>query len=485
MFSVRLVEKFDRIDELIRLGQIDLAKNEFLKINIKSFDSKVLASAAKLARRLGLTDEALRLLHKRVRTTLDASPEELSEYAVSLIRAGYYREGDELLNRKELAKMPQTKYFQAFSAIYKWNYEDSLLLLRQYLAEAELSSYERLVAEVNSAASLIYLGFPKTETEYYLNELLAEARKQNAVRLEANLMELAAQNYLYHDDESSAEKLLHAATGRLSSDSSFDAFFIKKWKILMKVKSNPNRLEFIREAIEFRRQAQQNEHWEVARDIDFHLGIWNRNRSILMHQYFGTPHLGYRKRLVRFGTPEYSEQDYYDWRLLSKKRPDKIIDLKTGEYFQTQLKGQDLKVLQALACDFYRPARVSRIFESVFAGEYYDPLSSPNRTHKAVHRLKNEIRKLDWPINIQNIDGYCLSAVEGLGIRSYLNYHIEDSFYSKLKEVFGDNVFTSEQVATLFAMPKRSTQKKLGDLSYDLKLEKIGRGPSTKYKIKR
>ena len=484
--------KFSAIDQKIKSGEIAAAREQLKVLSGKSKSRPDKLIISELSRRVGLPESALHLLFKHVREIGDATAEEKFEYALSLMKLGYYREGRELLERAELRALDRSLYYSAFADIYHWDYESAEKKLAVYRKQ-NLPEYEALVVDVNLLACKVMAGNPSDAVLKDIELILKVGGKLNAYRLMANALELSAQYSLYAGLNDSAEKALKQAGKILSEDSSIDGFFIKKWRSLSDLKEHRNEKKFVDRVLATRKEAFQLSYWEVARDIDFHLGLWNRNRSVTSHLYFGTPFEHYRKRVAKYFGPAVTREQTYTWRLNQPSRPKLMLDLDsgdlvtaaTGKNIACELSGNThfLRTLRSLSRDFYRPARISSMAEVLYPGEYFEPHSTQNKVHQTIHRLRTALLKAKVPLEVTERDGYKLVTSEPFGLVSYMNYSDNEDPAKMLKQKFHHNLFTSEEASIVLNMSKRGVQTLLGDLVADNRLQKIGLGRSVKYKF--
>lgn len=479
---------FKNIDELIKAAKISEAEKiisaEVKKIRKRS--EKLIF--AEFARRIGNPELALRLLYPRVRVYKDATATESTEYALSLARLGYFNEGLGLLNRKELQSAPQIDFYRAFGDIYRWDYESAEVKLKRYL-KCRMSDYERLVAEVNLAACSVVQQTGGAATAKKLAAIAEQACELRAFRIQANALELSAQHFLYNDQHAEAHATLNQAAQLLNETASFDGFFIRKWKVLSEVKENSGNRTAIAAALALRTEALKNHYWEIARDIDFHLGIWNRNRSVLTHLYFGTPFPQYKKRILTVGADKFELPASYVWRLNQKMQPKSFLDLSTGAVSGAEISGslegkkQALGLMQALTADFYRPARISTIVETLYKDQYFDPFSTPNRVHQLIWRIKKEIIKSGLPVSLTEDEGYVLTTQQSFGFVTYADYAEPEDELLLLKRKFSKTEFKSEKAVAVLGKSVRKTQQLLSAAVLEKKLIRTGVARAIRYRF--
>lgn len=479
------MSKIDQnIEDLIRAGSIDKAQKEIQKLAIINLSRPERLQVAHWARRVGLDQITLRLLHKPVRITKTATQSELAEYSMGLIRQGYYAEALEILAMPSMNDFEKIDLFKSYSYIYQWDYNKARPFLLNYL-KRDLTNYERKIVEINLAACDTILNPSLSNHLKRLERLKIECEKVGARRIQSNALELMAQTYIYLKDYKSALHCLAQAETLINLESSFDGAFIKKWRAFAELGQNPNDKGAIQKVIRVREEARKRKIYEVVRDCDFHLGIWNRNRTILQKLYFGTPFPAYRQRILNETNGEFKVETSYLWRLYSSKRPEYWIDLRTGkdENESTVLNPQlhSLRLLSVIASDFYRPIQTSTIFHSLYPNSFFDPYSSPNRIDQALLRLRRSLKLAHLPLIINNQDGLTLESSKEFGLMTYIDYQKHDLEFDKIKNNFINTEFKMSDAMIYLKMPKRTLQALIKKWVDEKKLKVIGLGPKTRY----
>ncbi len=477
--------EFEQIEQLIKNAQLTQAKALIRKISANKRGRVEQLQFAKLARRAGLAELTLKVLSPYVRESKNASSGESCEYAIALIKNGYYDEGSRLLQTSDSRKNSEIQLYLAFAQIYQWNYEQAQVHLSEYL-KLNLTPYERLVAQVNYSASLIFTGQPKDKILSTLNEVTEDTKKLAAPRLRVNALELKAHTYVLSKEFAAAEKCLTEAEGLLDVNTSFDGLFIKKWRALCQLRKLPESAEARRGVLKVRNEAHQMSHWETARDCDYYLGIWHRNRSVLSHLYFGTPYPAYRQRILTESHGKFEIGTSYLWRLNSRLRPEKYFDLRSGQddsgKDRLEPHQQSVRLLKALASDFYRPRRVSDLVTQIFPGEFYDPFSTHNRLHQAMARLRQDLKASRLPFEVLERKGFYLNTKTDFGILIYEGVD-QDVDLAKLKSVVKAREFTAREAEAALGWPRRTVQDWISKKVITGAIIKTGAGPTTRYTL--
>ena len=480
---MKYITKTD-IENLIRSGNLQQAQQDIQKL-VQNKNSRLdRLQIANWARRVGLEQITLRLLHHHVRAEDNPTANELIEYAMALVKQGFFMEAHEILSLPIVKKSENFNLFRGFSFIYQWDYESARPFISEYL-EQNLTEYQRKIGEINLAACDTLLKPSASDHLSRLEKLEIDCGKIGAKRIQANALELMAQTYVYLKDYKNALKILNRAEKMMNLDATFEGSFIKKWKAFAELGKNPESNASIQNVIRVREEAREFGYFEVVRDCDFHLGIWNRNRSVLQRVYYGSPFPAYRQRVVTEAKEKLHIENSYLWRLNNKKRPEKWIDLKTGQNEKGNIvfspNKQILQLLAVLATDFYRPIQISNVFQALFPGQYFDPFSSSNRIDQAILRLRRYIKDQNIPLLITQNSGFNLVAISDFGLIKYLEYPKQDMDFEKLEIEFKNSEFKLRDALKVFKIPKRSLQalfKKWVDAG---KLKIIGGGSNTRY----
>lgn len=472
------------IENLIRSGSLQQAKREIQKLAQNKNSRLDRLQIANWARRVGLEQITMRLLHHHVRAEENPTAVELTEYAMALIKQGFFMEAHEILSRPIVEKSESFNLFRGFAYIYQWDYESARPFLSRYL-EQTLTEYQRKIGEINLAACDTLLEPSAKEHLSRLEKLEIDCGKIGAKRIQANALELMAQTFVYLKDYKSALKILTRAEKMMNIDATFEGSFIKKWRAFAELGKNPESNSSIQNVIRVREEARALGYFEVVRDCDFHLGIWNRNRTVLQRVYYGSPFPAYRQRVVAEAKDKLNIESSYLWRLNNTKRPEKWIDLKTGQNEKGNLiispEKQILQLLAVLASDFYRPIQVSNVFQTLFPDQYFDPFSSSNRIDQAILRLRRYLRDQKIPLLVTKSSGFNIIASSDFGLIKYLDHSNQDAEFEKIEMVFKNSEFKLREALKVFKIPQRSLQalfKKWVDAG---KLKVIGGGSNTRY----
>jgi tetratricopeptide (TPR) repeat protein len=451
-----LREELQTIDKLIREGKAAKAREIIEALVEKDISPKEILDVCRLARRAILPFVALKLLHPIVRPGKKilraATPEDIAEYAASLQRVGSIAEAEQLLESVSPETVPSAYLFRAFCRMKEWDYSAALPLLRSYV-RCPLSEYELLTGKTNLVSVLIFEG--------HLNEaksLLAQVLEQGQGLLHGIALQYRGNIEFQRKNYDQAISLFEVACQSLGQFGGLEHFFAQKWKAIAQMYLT-NDVSAIQEV---KKKAQEVKHWESFRDLDFHQALVEQNSELLAHVYFGTPHLHYKKHVLR-SAPWFTPKDSYFLEIGPAAKSRETVEIgseertKKGEFLK---RGQSVhRLYHTLLSDFYRPFSLVTLFEKIFDDEAYRPSSSEARVHQAIKRLRAWFKKNDIALTI-NLEGgdYRLEATAAVQIPISSKLEVRSSFYARLEVVKDSlpNEFTLKQAAELLGLSRRA-----------------------------
>ncbi len=400
MDRLRPTGKLRELDELIRAGSVDEAREKLQALQIKDIANAQRAALGRLFIRVNLPHKALIALNRNIRLgnglNPDADTADLLTYALALIRIGSAQEAGEILKTLP-QENAEARLFQAFMHQTMWDYTEALPHLEAYLGLKSPTPYERAVAEVNVAACLVQMReFPQAEET--LKKLLADADANQWLLLMRNAIELTAQAAVEQGRMQDARNLLKTIDSGHSEVLDPADLFVAKWAAFADAFENvsPTSIAGVRRV---REMAKRMNHWETLRDCDRALAGLTRDEGLFNHVYFGTPFVSFRKKVLA-GAPWMNNPSTYT--LGSSTGP--VFDLVKAEMRDgsARLKpGQIMhRTLCALLEDFYRPVSLGHLHGRLFPGQYFNPESSPGRVSSLIHRLRNWLEDVGLPITI-------------------------------------------------------------------------------------
>lgn len=415
-------------DELIRSGQRELAGRKIKEIKISSIPRAHINSMANLARRTGHINLAWQMIAPIIRPKFPlatpATDIEKATYTIILLALGAIPEAVELLESAN-PESPEINLAFAFAHISRWDYLAAIPKLRLYLRFEKITLYEKMVAQVNLAASYVASGNTKDGSPL-LQEILEITSQNNWHLLNRNALEISAQLAIQLEKWTDGETLLKQAKHDSDNQFNLDNFFVTKWQAIIALLKNGPTPPALKELSELRDLAIKNKHWETIRDCDFYQAITTKNSELALRLYFGTPFSSYRKRLMHRARDWLTVPAEYEWQALeqhSKLQPaapmpaTKVFNLSLGEELSGTAKvkpGTALyRALAAMTSDFYRPFSVGSLHSLVFPKEHFNPDSSPRRVSFLIQRLRGWFKENYLPLNIvSEVDGFKLQATE-------------------------------------------------------------------------
>lgn len=463
----------------LRAGRISQAAAQLRNLKPSEIPREFRLPLANLCRRAQMDYLALRILSPVVRPekiTTAPTAEEQSEYAASLLKIGAVHEAIAILDG--IHGLPSAKLFKAFCHIKRWEYQKSIPLLEDYIAQAP-SDYQKLVGKVNLAASFAAtLQIEKAHT--LLTELIQLTHNEDHLRLWANSHEIRAQLYIYQGLYDQAQRDLELASSALKD--SGDGLLVQKWSaILVALQSGDTKV-----LAEFREQAEKNRDWESLRDVDFFQLTINHDDHLLSRLVYGTPFEFYRSRVTSHLGRQPSSQNY----IFGSENSPRFI-LATGEVEGMSISAPGNTVHQLLAVllsDLYRPWSVGSIFAELFPGEYFDVFSSPNRVHQLLWRLRRWFESNQIPVVLTEYDGQYRLELNGdfsFVIPSHrVTLDEQEIYLRKIQSLFGQqSTFSSREVQEKLGISSSSFKRLASWALENKKIERMGASRATVYKI--
>lgn len=428
----------------------------------------------------------LQILHPVVRPEDSAlpdepsTPEEIVEYAGNLIRAGLFVEAVALLSRREAQKIPQAFLFRAFAAVSQWDYAESREWLERYLALSAVSPYDRLVAEVNLADSLVSDEM-LSSAKPLLDRLESETRAGGHRLLLANVLKYRARVAILEKDFAQGDRLLAALTDFMEEFALLDKIFLAKWKAINLGTRDPDEGQVaLRKVLE---TAHAKKHWETIRDCHAWLAVLSRSEEALWECYFGTPHSAFRQRLLRnYGFRGKTPRSY-----VRNQRKGRVLDLSGEEELEGVRPGDArFRLLQNLNSDFFRPLRTGTLFQIVFPDECYNPMTSPNRVRTLLNRSRKLLKHFTRKETIKRTgDGFMF--LPDFPVRMAIEGKARDrgeGLVGRIRAKFGRKQFTIREASKELGVAGRTVSRALFEAVTEGRIERKGAGPATSYRVK-
>lgn len=477
-----------QLDNWTKQGYKSLVLKELIRIVKAHPDPEYLPQLARIANRNHAYVLAFRILHSVISLDREgrgnASPDALITYATSLLWIGALEEAQSCLKR--VKNSTEALLTQAFIYFAQWDYKKSIPILVKYVNASQISTYQKLVGEINLLAAYISTGnFNQART---LVEILSEklSADPNYKILYGNCLELQAQIEIHEGAFDRALVFLQEAEEILKELPGRSLLYVKKWKAIVGLSLHPA-VQDSHDAIAIvKKEALLLRNWETLRDCDFHAARLTSDKNLLDRVLLGTPYQGYHDRIkLVFGisAPPLHDLTYCPGEI---SRPPLKIGLDLEDiYGKTFLNPTSWSLLQLLTKDIYRPPRMGVVFSTLYPDEYFNPYTSPQRVRNSVFRFNEwaELQTIDFRIKINQGDFFLVSS-EKQAIKCISRHRPLQSWQATLNAFKLQNEsrsFTSLNVSEFLGISQRNALNIIKKGLAKRKLQKIGQGKNCRY----
>ncbi|MGE4133774.1 MAG: hypothetical protein AB7F86_19205 [Bdellovibrionales bacterium] len=463
----------DEWDQMVRLGRGAEVREILKNIRVGHVPRSLLAPFCGVARRCQMWESALSALkpyiYPKVARASSSSPQERVEYALSLRRAGALQEAERILSDPALIHEPRAILAKAFGHMGKWDYGQALTQLDHFVEISDPADYETLVARVNQLACLSFLGDGRYDA--LAEDLLIQLQANRPGLLLANYLEISAQRFISTGGFESALKQLNKANQLLSKDEGPYLMLIKKWiRIVQAVRDSS-----VEDLLAFRKEALKVHDWETLRHLDFYVTKLDPHSIWSNRVYFGTPFSSFREKLEEIRP--FPNETWVQGDLHAKSEFDPWFPgVEEGDIVH--------RLMVFLLRDWYRPASLGGIFDSLYEGEHFDIETSGLRVRQQISRLKNRLSENGFPFRLFQLQGQYY-------LRTMIDYRIlmrkTDLEFSRVGFVFGryrDRINTPLDAEAWAKQMKVTVRQSIYLLKQGLEsgwICKIGRGRYTRY----
>lgn len=488
-----LTQKLNEIDQLIRNAQWISAQAALSQIKTKDIPTKSLGDVAALATRANLPRMTLKLLRPIVypgkKLIRAATPREITEYAMALVRLGADSEASDLLERVSPTEVPISNLYKAILLMKQWKYKEAVPLLSDYLSK-EKDPYFHTNGLSNLTHCLFFLRRYR-EMEPLLSEILKYSNEKGLFLQEAYVTRYSAMVEFQRKNWVSALSQLEKAKALLAETNDLDSLFVRKWTALTQAFQfgGDDRSRKLIEAI--RNEAAARCHWETVRDIDYHKALLFKDEPLALKLHFGTPFQAFKDRLLS-NFPDLPLHKTFLWELGPEgKRPRKIIDIRTqANENAVALKGGYAlhRICSIFVSDFYRPFGVVTLFDKMLPGEHYNGEPSRHRIFQSINRLRAWFEANQLPLQLEEANGeYSLSSKQSIAIS--ISNQTEKSHPSPfeyrlqtMQEGLGEE-FSVPEIVTFLGLSRTRVTLLVEQAIESGVLQRIGTGKSTKYRF--
>ncbi|MGE0633372.1 MAG: tetratricopeptide repeat protein [Pseudobdellovibrionaceae bacterium] len=468
-------------DQNIREGQADIAKSQLKGLNTNHVPPAQRLPLARLCRRTGLYSVGLKLLTKSVLLHEDATPHEMAEYAVLLLRSGAVSEAIARLKMVDAREVPQAFLYRSFGHFLIWEFAAAAKELEQYL-RTPLSPIDRLIGSVNLAMAMVELRRSKEASER-LAEAIELAKALSHIQLESTCRSLWAQLHMQNGDFANAKIELQTARSLTSQTFTNDNFLTTKCEMLIDGLESKQVAPLIR----LKEYAIKNKFWEASREAEMYALKLKFDPDLYLQLVCGTPFAGFRNLVREELGPHSHSLDYtFGDKTVSP------LNLHTGTLDGKQLLNPGKlthRMLEVLLRDFYQPPRVTALFSELFPGEYFNITSSPLRVRQALKRTRTWLRANQIPVSIEESRGfYFLKILGPFAFQIPIDRRPVEPLIQQidtLSNSFGEGqIFLAKEAQSVLNVPKWQVIRILRAGIEKGKIERIGESQrTTKYKI--
>jgi hypothetical protein len=458
------------IDRMLRSGR----RAEAVR-RLRALDAQraTVAELARLWRRAGHAEKALRLLARLD----DPTDLEKAEHGAALINLGAEAAGLRLLAQVDGRVSPRVLLLQSFPHIRRWDWAASLPFLEQYSVHPALSPARRAAGRMYLATSLMH-GPAALDRSRALLEAIRDTDGSftwGTARL------LLAQNHVLAGDVRRALRVLDDWRARTRGRRPpLLALMGEQWRCLIELRSgNPAQAAWAREALATRVRPgfEAIGAWEWARGCDVFAAECLRDPDWLARLHFGSPHPRLKERLAAAAGPL---PETLDW---PGPRPGPLLDLAEGAVGRHRLKPGQLphRLLSVLASDLHRPFTIAELHEGLFPGEAYVPVTSPDRAHKILSRLREWLERAGAPVRVAESRARYRLAFTGRGAIRLRRERETPATVDALRARFAGRSFTAREAAAAWRCAERSAQRRLLESVRRAELAREGRARETHY----
>lgn len=484
-----MLELKNKLEDLIRRGQFAEVERQFNSLQLNKIVRSEACAMATIARRINRPRLVLRILGPIVRTeeqlSRPPSASEKMEYADALRRLGAVEEAHQILSEIDSVENPQVFLHRAFCNFNQWRYAESIPLLNQYISSLEVNSYPYLVAQVNLAAAIVFEERIE-EAHHLLQYLRTQTQVQNHVLLNAHSLELSAQVCLLENNWKMAAQHLEAAAPILRKAGKFQHLLLRKWQAVTDSLQAQQISPKLRNVL---KMAQRIHHWETWRDCEYQMIRISHDPQMTQNLYFGTPFQSFRRRIQKIMAADFSWPDDFVW--TQNQKPTIILDVASGRFHgkggpeALRPAGTLHRLLISLSEDLYVPQSTLSLFSKMFPGELINPITSANRVHQVVKRLRKWMEPFHQSFEIEEVaGGYRFRLIGASGLRVSLhtvNVQSQVLIWNQFREACGRASFPLSEFARVLGISNSKAQGLVRWALQQKLIQKKGQSSATIY----
>jgi len=493
------------LEEGVRAGRIAEVRVEVQKCLQGRISREDKVYLGQLLRRVGKSDQSLRLLNRIVRPPQrkrsDASVDEMIEYAAALIQLGALNEAEMLLapiSANELDRMLQLSFLH----FRRWEYQKAMHLLESYCKDPRLSDYAGILGRVNLLAAYVYENqFDKAWS--LLKGLESERKIKDLIRIQKNIFEIKFQLLIREGNLHKAQKMIDSSESKAEILTVEDLFF-SKWKWILSIKKKSlNRAQALRQKKILSLKAFEVGEYETLRELDRWSVLLLKEHEFLPRLLAGTPHQAFSQRLLadlhELGSEQPELPQFFknslQWaspsslNLSASPSPSRsnVLDIDRAEWNGDSLlfahDSAPHRVLRALFSDFYAPSTIHTIFSQTFSDEFYHPVYSASRIHQLVKGLRKNFQAFKIPLRVhsRNLRFSMRFDRPFLIQKSIVKGQVLSKTHEELCLLLKDEEYKSPQISQLMSLELRTTQRLLKEALGLGIVRSIGQGRRLRY----
>lgn len=507
---MRTPQRLQTIRDLIRDGDLAAARIQIREAATRKMGRDFRLELAYLANQAQVPQKAATLLHRTIwpargTRASDATAEEKAEYGQALARIGATREAIGILASLDAAVLPRVYRFLALAYFRQWDWRTAIPLLKNCLALPDLSPSDRIYAEFYLAIALMHGADDTVGARKHLAVVLRETGPDHFRRAHWDAWQVLAQTHYLEKDWSGAIQALDRMDALYPHDPDSSSDLIsRKWRRLIELHQRQKRPETRPETLAalaaIKKGFRALGNWEQVRSCDYYEAVATDDENLLVRLYCGTPFPEFRRKLLTASgrqaqdMPEHYEVSVGRATESAAAGEAPWLDGLNGENSlgRARLKpGQILqRLLAALTADLYIPPNIAQLHEGLYPGDHFNPTSSPLRVRQALKRLRQWLKANRIPLEIEEKqERYRLESEVQIRIRIRSSASEPGAptrtldLVERLAAQFGREAFSAHEVETLLGISRWSAVALLRTATRRQVLERIGRGPSTRYRL--
>lgn len=441
----------------------------------------------------------------------------------------------EILLHTSLAHISRWDYQKAIAPLQRYIANPRISAYQRLIGKLNLADALNFVSEYAEAQRILL---------ECVHELEADKNSNRFAKQVAH--EYLAQSYLHYGGKAKARASLRAAKKAASGSVPNTIFVAKWEQVIRLQSKTKRLPQDANEFYRIREKAVHAKLWEGVRDVDYQLARFGFRPDLVAKLRLGTPLGSYQQKLqTQFGEPPPHEsviwhpglvekspdtQDDFSKILsedVSKKLSEKsqknvskngsgehqiLFNLQTGEIkmiaavtspsltpraasiaqpvvSESLIKqkmfsqgGLPLRLMQVLSEDFYVPARLGRVFRTLYPNENFNPITSPKRVAQLAFRVNSFFNRHGIDLKIVSAN-YSLSFVAGPNVQilkvrtnEFLDRQTAGKTAVKVADalgsahryrvwleqghrIFGQDSFTNSEFSESLKLPPRSTHR--------------------------